>query len=452
MLHVFVGERLYDNEFVARWTLGFDELKKTLQEYTPEKVQESTGVPADMIRQAARLYGSTKPACIVQGNGLELHADGIQAIRAVSILQAISGNLDVSGGARLNPGHGLASLEIDTAKTAAAAIGADAYPVYYDFRKEAHGNLLADAVLESKPYPIRGMIVTGADPILTFPNAVKMREAMGKLDFLAVMDLFPTETVEHADIVLPAATFLERTELNDLRLRYPLPRIALAQSVLPAQGESWPDLKFWFELARRMGYGEYFPWRDIREAIAFRVKPLGITVEQLEEAPAGLPFMAEQYKKYEEKGFTTPSGKVEIYSQRLKDLGYHPLPTYEIGPACDKVLVISTGARVGEYIHARFRNILSLRKRKPEPFAEISPQTARELGLTDGDMAVIKTKVGEIDIRVQVSEAIIPDAVFVTHGWGEANANILTDDENLDPISGFPLFRSMPCSLERKAE
>lgn len=451
ILHTIVRERLYDRDFVAQWTLGFDRLEEALQLYDPERVQGMTGVPADLIRQAARLYSSTRPACIVQGNALEHHTDGVQAIRAISILQAVSGNLDVPGGSVINPGYHLADIGPEARKPETRAIGADVYPLYYEFTKQAQANLLAGAILEGRPYPIRGMIVVGANSVLTFPNSRKVREALGKLEFLAVMDHFLTETAEQADIILPAATFLERTELCDLGAHRPLPRLALISAAIPEQGEAWPDWRFWFELARRMGYGEYFPWKDIKEAIAFRLKPLGITIEQLERKPDGIPCGTERYRKYEEKGFATPSGKVEIYSERLERLGYDPLPTCRIGEGLEKTIILSTGARVSEYIHSRFRNIPSLRRRRPEPLAEISSQMAQELGLNGGDRVTVKTETGKIEIKVKVNNDVVREAVFVPHGWNEVNANVLTDDRALDLISGFPSLRSVPCAMERKA-
>jgi len=450
ILHIIIKEELYDRDFVARWTLGFDRLGESLQMYDPGTVERITGVPSDLIRQAARLYGSIRPACIVQGNALEHHTDAVQAIRAISILQAVSGNLDVPGGAVINPGYRLADIRLKAGKPEARAIGADVYPLYYESKREAQANLLADAVLEGRPYSIRGMVVVGANPAITFPNTGKVREALEKLEFLAVMDHFLTETAEYADVVLPAATFLERMELCDLRPHGTLPHLALIPAAIPEQGEAWPDWRFWFELARRMGYSKHFPWKDTKEAIAFRLRPLGITIERLEKEPDGIPCGTERYRKYEEKGFVTPSGKVEIYSERLESLGYDPLPTCRIEEDPEKAIILSTGARVSEYAHSRFRNIPSLRRRRPEPLAEISPQTAQELGFGNGDRVTIKTETGEIEIEVKVEEGVLPGVVFIPHGWGEVNANILTGDQGFDPISGFPSLRSLPCRVERK--
>jgi anaerobic selenocysteine-containing dehydrogenase len=127
------------------------------------------------------------------------------------------------------------------------------------------------------------------------------------------------------------------------------------------------------------------------------------------------------------------------------------LPIYSIEEDVEKKLILSVGARDSEYIHSRFRNIPYLRRRRPEPFAEISPETAREYGFKDGDNIIVKTGVGKIEIKVKLNDGVFPGTVFIPHGWAETNANILTDNRNLDPISGFPSLKSVPCTLEKKA-
>lgn len=449
ILKYIIDQELYDKDFVDKWTVGFDKLKASLAALDFSDIEQRTGIPETMVAETARLYATNGPACVVQGNGLEHHIDAVQIVRAISIIQAICGNLDVPGGATLPTACNLASLDLKNEKPEAAPVGASQFPVFYGFRTEAQGNLFADAILEDKPYPIRGMIVNGGNPALTYPDAQKVTKALDKLEFLVVMDLFLNETARYADIVLPAATFLERDAIIDQRNRYPLSRLKLIPAVLPAQGESWADLKFWFELAKRMGYSEHFPWEDLREAMAPRMKPLGITVQQLEENFEGVPYTPIEPRKYEQNGFATRSGKVEIYSERLEKLGYQPLPAYEakLPAPDDNTVLLSTGARTREYVHSQFHNIPSLRKTNPEPFAEMSPTTAEKLGLTDGEKVKVATKTGSILIKTRINREILPGVVYIPHGWAEYNTNILADNQTLDPISGFPVLRSLPCQI-----
>lgn len=450
MLQCLIREGLYDRDFVARWTVGFDKLEESLRTYDFSDIQNLTGVPADLIKQAADLYSTSKPACIVQGNSLEHHIDAVQIVRAISIIQTISGNLDARGGPMLNPVCRLANISVTAKMPDMDAVGSGTYPVFHEYKSEGQANLLADTILEEKPYPVKAMIISGGNPAVTYPNSGKVQDALKKLELLVVMDLFLSESAKHADIVLPAATFVERTDIIDQKARDPLFHLILVPAVIPEQGESWSDLKFWFELARRLGYGEYFPWKDVNDAISFRLEPTGITLEQLKNKPDGISYQPKRYKKYVNEGFATPSGKAEIYSERLEKLGYSPLPLYEEKKAgiAEEAVIFSAGARSGEYVHSRYKNIPSLRRRNPEPFAEMSPETARKMDLSDGEKVALSSKIGEMEIRVKLNRDILPGTVFVQHGWGEVNANILTDDRNLEPISGFPVLRSVPCKIK----
>lgn len=277
------------------------------------------------------------------------------------------------------------------------------------------------------------------------------------MEFLVVMDLFMTETARLAHLVLPAASFLERTELCDYYgTIHGIPYVTLRKKVIDFP-EAWPDLKFWLELAKRMGYGEYFPWKDVDEAIDYALKPTGLTVRKLMEHPQGLPFGTIRYDQYKEKGFATPSGKVEIYSDTLKSLGHDPLPTHRESPfhqaewMKDFPLFLTTGARTLEYLHSQMRHISKLHRRRPEPFAEIHPETANPYGISEGDQIEVETMVGSLTIKACVTEDIIPGVVNLPHGWVEANVNLLTTMKPGDPISGAPLLKSSSCRI-RKTE
>lgn len=460
MLKVIVDEKLYDRDFVEERTIGFDQLVKLLQEYPPERIEKITWIPWNVVKKSALLYGANKPACIMMGNALEHHTNGIQAIRAISILQAISGNLDIKGGAIFNQNAPLADISLDKEiNLNTKPIGAAEYPLFYEFTREAQANLLPEAILSNQPYPIKAMIICGSNPILTWPNAEKTKKALKNIEFLVVMDLFLTETAKLAQIVLPSATYLERTELCDQR-RYALDgRLELFEKVIAEKDECWPDWRFWNELARKMGYEMYFPWRTIEETIDLQLKPFGIPINQFRGELLDNVSDRREFKKYEREGFKTPSGKVEIYSEKLKRFGYDPLPAYKeqdespmskLDLAKEYPLILTTGARILEYIHSRFRNLPSLKNRVPEAWAEIHPNTANELGIRDGELVIIKSSIGSVEIRSKTTHDIKPGIVHISHGWDEANANILTNDGVLDAISGFPAFRSERCKLIKK--
>ena len=210
-----------------------------------------------------------------------------------------------------------------------------------------------------------------------------------------------------------------------------------------------------------MGYEKYFPWKDVDEYMDYVMEPSGLTVKFLkEEAPQGLFWAPVKYKRYETEGFPTPSKKIEIYSETLEKMGHEPLPVH-IEPlespistpelAKEYPLILTTGSRLLEFLHSEHRNVEKLRKKNPEPFAEVNTETASQYGIKDGDKIFVETKRGRIEIKAKVTEDILSNVVNIAHGWDEANVNLLTSDSLNDPISGFPLLKAVPVRLEKMA-
>ncbi len=460
LMQVIISEGLYDREFVKRWTVGFEELAASARDYPPERVAEITGVPAESVVAAARMFAQAESASIVQGtNALDQHTTGLQNSRCVAILQAITGNIDRAGGfvstskVKLNP---IRMPELMQGEP----LGADKYPLFNEVWGRNFGEgqsmLLAETILEEDPYPIKAMIVAASNPIITWPGGRKLEKAMDALDFLAVMDLFMTPTAEKADLFLPAATFLERVELCDYYgTLQAVPYLALRRRLFQV-GEAKSDLDFWIELGKRMGYGEHFPWADSVEALDYALEPSAITIADMEAEPeGGRPFGAVRLGLYEKKGgFAAPSGKVELFSQTLADLGHDGVPRHRESPERDAVgsdpeypLVLTTGARALHYLHSQFRDIDRLARRNPEARAEIHPETATTFGISDGGMMEIASRQGTIVMKARLTDQIVPGVVSVPHGWGDASANDLTDDYQGDPITGYPILKSKACRV-----
>jgi anaerobic selenocysteine-containing dehydrogenase len=463
LINIIISEGLYDKEFVREWTFGFDRLAEHVKPYTSARVEEITGIPASMVEEAARVYATTKPACIAQGtNTLDQHTTGIQNSRGVAILQAITGNLDTAGGFIRSPRLRENPVEMPR-KIEERGIGQREFPVFYSVLGREFGEgramLLSDTLLTGEPYPIRMMIIAGSNPMRTWPDSQKVARALGNLDSLVVMDQFMSQTAQMADIVLPAATFLERTELSDYYSLWGYPYVMLRKKVIEYE-EAWPDLKFWFELARRLGYEQYFPWKDPEAAFDHILEPSGFTVKRLtEEIPQGMLYARTRYteKEYKKDGFRTPSGKVELYSEALAEQGYDPMPMFReplespvATPDPDYPLILTTGARIVQFCHSQHRSIPRLRRDAPEPLADIHPQTAAGYGIRDGDMVTLSTKRGSIDIKARVTDDILPNVVAIPHGWDEANANVLTSQEPADPIIGYPGLKALLCNVRKK--
>jgi anaerobic selenocysteine-containing dehydrogenase len=457
LLNVIITEGLYDRAFVEQWTVGFDKLAELVKDYSPERVEKISWVKAGTIRDMARTYATSKPASISLGIAMDHCTNGIQAIRAITTLVAITGNIDIAGG-NTYAARGLArqSFRLKEKIVDKVGIGAD-YPLFSRYSHDETVVPVIDGILTEKPYPVKALIIAGCNPILTWPNINKVRQAFDKLELIVVADIFMTDTARMADIVLPGTTFLER---QDLRGYGGDSLVTLANRVVEPIGNSMEDWKIWAELGKRMGYDEYFPWKDTDELFEYWLEPTNISLEQLKQNPGGVYYGEKEFQKYLKDGFNTPSRKVEIYSQTMNDFGYDPLPTFHEpaeSPASrpDLVdqypLILITGARTVAYQHSEYRNLPSLRKLVPEPLIEINPQTAGELGIADGDLVKVESLRGSIKIKARLTEHIHPKVVSVQHGWNEANVNYLTDDEAVDPTSSYPGFKSVMCRV-MKAE
>jgi len=374
-------------------------------------------------------------------------------------LSAITGNIDVPGGDIITPGLWQSSIRVEgRIPDLETSIGAS-YPLYRRFAIESTASPLAETILIEKPYPIKALIVAGCNPMLTMPNTNKVRQAFDKLDLLVVIDIFMTDTAKMADIVLPGVSFLERQDLRHWR-QNGLSLVVATNKVIEPIGNTMEDWKIWVELGKRMGYEEYFPWNESDELFEYLLKPSGITLTQLRQNPGGMYYAEREFQQYLKDGFNTPSKKVELYSELMEQHGYTPLPTFT-EPAESPVsrpdlvnkypLILTTGTRTVAYVHSQYRNLPSLRKLVPEPLIEINPQTASILGIADRDLVKVESLRGSLEMKAKVTEDIHPKVVSIQHGWSEANANLLTDDEGCDPVSGYPGFRCLLCQVTKVA-
>jgi anaerobic selenocysteine-containing dehydrogenase len=455
LIQQLIETQMFDREFVENYTVGFDELAGYAKAFSPEAVEGETGVPAALVREIARTMAGAAPRVTVYvGNGPEHHENGINNIRAVACLDAILGALDREGGNRLVDGFQGAHLTLydEIPLEHLGPIGADRFPVLYGFRQECHTMTGMDTILSGKPYPLRAMILTAANPAMTNPNTLKVRKALESLDLFVVRDLFMTETTELADYVLPAASFLERVELHT-HAKYQT--VTMTRKIL-----EYPDVQdeyqFWHDLSHRLGFGKYFPWKDETELTSWILESADLSLEQAAAHPEGIEYAPIRYERWKSETLGTPSGKVEFRSQYLEDLGYPALPEYKPpayldAPDPDYPYVLITGARKLLYYHSRFRNIKRFRTAIPGPEAELHPRDAAALGVADGEEIRITSRIGSLEVPVKImsKSEILPGTLQLTHGWKEANANLLTHDDRFDPISGFPLMKAVEVRLEK---
>ena len=461
LMHVIIKENLFDKDFVERWTHGFDKLVSHIEPYTPEWAERITWVPAEAIRKLARLYATAESASIFQGtNTQDQTANGTQNSRAFAILQTITGNINNPGGWAVGPRLSITGLGIPTERV---PIGAEDYPLFYDLwgRKSPFGQVVCFP--DSVPNIIKALIVTGGNPAVSLPDSNAFRQALQKLDLLVVHDLFMTETAELAHYVLPACTHLEKNGLAySYNVCHGIPYLMLRKKAIEPLHESWSEFRFWKELAKKIGLGDVFPWETDEEVVELELKSTGLSYKEMkEEKVAGAYYGEKKYgmEEYERKGFSTPSRKIEIYSETFAKAGFDPLPTYrepDQSPMSGSELykryplILTTGARILYYTHGQHRNIKALKDKIPEPFAEIHPKTATQYGIEDGDPIVVESNRGKIKVKARVTQDILEGVVSIPHGWPrEANVNLLTDVHCREPIMGYPQMKSLLCAIRR---
>lgn len=476
MLNVVIGERLYDEPFVRDWTHGFDALAERVKEHTPEWAEPITWVPAADIRAAARLFARARPGMLEWGCAIEHTPKCIQTIRAVSMLPALTGNIDVPGGWVFGM-HGLGRfpslIENLTPEASSKRLGADRFKLLGGAGADlpaAHIPTLVQAMREGKPYPVKAFLVFGNNTLTTFANASTAHDALMKLDFMLCADLFMTPTAELADIVLPAASWPEINQIAGLPTI--AANIVLANQKAVRTHECKSDEEIFVELARRMKLPVGTePVEDVLNA-QLAAGPLGVTFDELKQRGfVKVPF---EYRKYENGGFKTPTGKIELYSTRFEQLGYSPLPYYVEAPetpisapevARDFPLVLTTGGRIPFFFNSEHRQLAKLRKACRDPIAEIHPDTAAEFGIANGDWMWIETRRGRMRQKAKLTKGIDPRVVSAQHAWWfperpapeygvwDSNVNLLTDNQPpYDPAMGTYQLRALLCRVAPAAD
>jgi len=464
---VILEEELYDKEFVENYINGWDAFVERVKDYPLDRVQEITWVDKDLIRKAARMYATTKPATIHWGVPTEQTINCANCTRALTGLMAVTGNLDAPGGNALfvNPPtrtvaefsrHRDLSPEQRKKRLGGEEFKLGARVAFINPKKAW------DSTLTGKPYPVKAMILCGTNPVVTRANAGEAYKALKKLEFLAVIDFFLTPTAELADIFLPSGTWLEQNHVADNWKRH---GFVLARQKCVEIGECWQDHKIFMELGKRMGQQW---WDTVEDALDYLLEPSGLTWEQFKEKGYLKGEMV--YHKYRERGFSTPTKKLELYSTLLEDWGYDPLPKYvEIpeSPASrpdllkDYPYILNAGLRTPTFFHSANRNIPWLREIRPHPIVEIHPETAKKHGIKDGQWVYIESPRGRIKQRAKLNDGIDPRVIAAEHGWwfpemkdpghgwDISNVNLLTDNAyaTLDPAIGSTNLRVCLCNI-----
>jgi anaerobic selenocysteine-containing dehydrogenase len=460
IINQLIKENIVDMDFINKYTHGFEELKEYASNFTPEYVSEYTHVDKTQLDAIIECYREAAPhAASWTGTGLEHQVNGVNNVRAATYIDVLIGAVDVEGGMVTLDGFGAQSLELEIdEELAKIAIGNKEYPVLYGMRGECHSLLLMDQILSQKPYPFKGLIMTASNAALTNANSPKVIEAFKKLDLFVVKDLYLTETAELADYVLPAASYLERSEITYNGVNQ---TVKLTEKVLDLGLQNEYDL--WKGLADRLDVSDLIPWENEEALNRWLLEPTGMTLEELAKYRDGYQFKPLTYGKIHEayengqKTFNTKTGKIEFISEYLRELGYDPLaklvhkPDHIENPEEEYPLILMTGARKVMYFHGRYRNIPQINKIMPKGLVEIHPQDALNLNISDGELVNVVTANGSLKINVKVlhEKEIYPGSVQITHGFKDQNVNILVGDKWRDEISGFPSLKAMKARIEK---
>ena len=481
MTHVLISEARYDKAFVERWCHGFEALAERAAQYPPHVAETLTGVPAQAIVEAARMYADG-PSTFVSGHGIDAFSAGVQTFRAYHCLVAISGNVDRPGGnlrSRTPKGfRNYAELlhapqfrlpaEVET-----RTIGADRFPLWAGpkgWQTACHNPSVIEAMLTGHPHPVRALYASGVNILVTYPDTRRTMEALRSLDFVAVAAHAMTPTAEQADIVLPKTTTLEEEEVSFMPSG---PTVLFTRALAPPQGEARSEIDIAVPLldkmAERQALAErLLPWRSQREFNTYLLGESGIRIEELERN--GFHQVQPEPRTGDGRPFATPTGKIELYATTMEAVGLDPLPAYT-PPAREQLpgveaaqypLILVTGDREKSYHHSRFRDQPWALKVSPDPRLTMHPDTARTLGLADGTwvhLEVARGK-GRCRLRIKLSDATPPDVVNTGMGWwlpsdpapehGALDVNInaaLPYDGPWDPVSGSSDVRGHACRV-----
>ncbi|MDR4928089.1 molybdopterin oxidoreductase family protein [Peribacillus simplex] len=436
LMHILYAENLVDQPFLDEYTVGAAELREHVRQYDPSTVSAITGVPIDDLYELARMYGTTSPSFVRIGNGLQHHDNGGMAVRTIACLPALTGQWMTEGGGAIKGNSGYLAFNTNALRRPDL--------LHNKATRTINMNQIGQALME-KENPIRSMFVYGSNPALVAPNANKVQEGLMREDlFTVVHDLFLTETAMFADLVLPATSSYETEDFyNSYWHNY----VQIQKPVVEKYGESKSNVELFKLLAAGMGFGEQ-AFRDseedmIRQALDFPDNPHleGITYDSLSRNQ----FVKAKMQPMFPGKLPTPSGKIELYSERMKQDGYEPLPTYTPIIKDSDLPFLFIPAPNHNFLNSTFSNNAKHISMEKEPKLHMNASDAKTMGISSGDMVKIWNDRGECLLTAAPGENVLP-GVLVSQGlWQNApetkqHINSLTPDRLADMGNGAVFF------------
>jgi thiosulfate reductase/polysulfide reductase chain A len=448
LIQVIIEEGLYDADFVANHTVGFEELKEATKGYTPEWAASKSEIPAETIRRIAREFALAAPQAFAHPNWRTSNfLNSFQTERAIAVLNAIVGSWARPGGLQPAAGEegGVALGSIPQPPyPRVSALRLDGVPWKYPLVPLKLGVFqeIRDNILTGQPYQAHGWFIFRQNPVNSLPERHKTIEAFSKLDFIVTTDISMNDTAWFSDVVLPEATYLERYD----PLAVVDGTVYIRQPVVEPMYESKPGLWIFKELGTRLGLADYFQYEDEEDYLRQQLAPLDITLEELKEKgyyrpPAQVSAEANPY------AVNTPSGKIELASATLANAGFSAVPVWE-EPVVNRpgTFYLLTG-KVAQHTQFATHNNKLLHERVPTNPLWLHPGPAAELDIADGDEVWVESDGGRVKTTVHVTEKIRPDCVYMTPGFGHVSKGLTTaygqgaSDSDLhltftDPVSG----------------
>ncbi|SPF31520.1 Tat (Twin-arginine translocation) pathway signal sequence domain protein [Candidatus Desulfosporosinus infrequens] len=447
MINVIVAEKLYDETFVNRYTQGFEDLVTEVKDYTPEWAEKKCEIPATTIRRIARELAAAAPAAIVHPNWRTSNfANSFQTERAIAVLNALLGNWAQPGGLIPDQEMSTAKLGVLSHPPFPPAQGSrlDGVPWQYPMVPLAYGVIqtMRDNILTGKPYEAKGWLISRQNPVLSIPERQKTINALMKLDFVAVIDIQASDTAYYADVILPESSYLERFDgLVPIGNK-----IFLRQPVIEPLYETKSSLMIYKELAEKLGLGEFLPYKDEKDLLSQQLKPFPVSLEELQRVGH---YEVENFKEDHSKDFEfqTSSGKIEISSGIMAQMGKKAVPTWNepARPEEDRYYLLT--GKTAQHTQMFTQNNRWLLEVFPVNRAWLHTSVATKLGVKTDDEVVLESDVGKISIKAYVTEGIRPDCIFMVGGFGHVSKGLKSayrlgaSDSALhktitDPISG----------------
>ncbi|MBX5479561.1 MAG: nitrate reductase [Pyrinomonas methylaliphatogenes] len=464
LLHVIVEEGLIDHDFIANHTVGWDEVRSTVARYTPQVAAEITGVPAERIVAAARLYGRARTAMVFHARGIEHHSHGVNnALAYINLVLATGkigapgrgyGTITGQGNGQGGREHGQKADQLPGQRSISNPEHRRAICAVWGISEEElppAGVSVVEMFERMRRGEIRGLLSICNNVMVSLPDTNTVRRTLEELDFYVCIDFFMSESARYADVVLPGTAWSEDEGVTTNGEG----RVIKINRANDPPGEARHDWWIVCEIARRLGRGKYFPFqspRDIFEEIRLASRGgnadyYGMTWEKIEQNdgifwPCPTPDHPGTPRLFEDHIFYHPDGRARFHAVEYEP----PAET----PDEEFPLILTTGRVVYQYLSGnQTRRIKFLVDQCPEPYVEIHPETARRLGIQDGERVRVRSRRGEGIFPALITETIRPDTIFIPYHWPEPQAANLLTNPVLDPVSKIPEFKACAARIER---